>query len=91
MYTSYILLAVPLFIFAAEIMNSGIMTARLLHFCDALVGRFRGGLAQVNVRAVDHLRRHVGLGDRRRRRQRQADADDDDRGAASTPPPSPPR
>ena len=30
MYTSYILLAVPLFIFAAEIMNSGTMTARLL-------------------------------------------------------------
>jgi tripartite ATP-independent transporter DctM subunit len=49
MYTSYILLAVPLFIFAAEIMNSGSMTARLLRFCDALVGRFRGGLAQVNV------------------------------------------
>lgn len=49
MYSSYILLAVPLFIFAAEIMNSGSMTARLLHFCDALVGRFRGGLAQVNV------------------------------------------
>ncbi len=49
MYTSYILLAVPLFIFAAELMNSGSMTARLLHFCDALVGRFRGGLAQVNV------------------------------------------
>lgn len=49
MYTSWILLAVPLFIFAAEIMNSGSMTARLMHFCDALVGRFRGGLAQVNV------------------------------------------
>ena len=49
MYTSYILLAVPLFIFAAELMNSGSMTERLLHFCDALVGRFRGGLAQVNV------------------------------------------
>jgi C4-dicarboxylate transporter DctM subunit len=49
MYTSYILLAVPLFIFAAELMNSGSMTARLLQFCDALVGRFRGGLAQVNV------------------------------------------
>ena len=49
MYTSYILLAVPLFIFAAEIMNSGSMTERLLLFCDALVGRFRGGLAQVNV------------------------------------------
>ena len=49
MYTSYLLLAVPLFILAAEFMNSGSMTDRLLRFCDALVGRFRGGLAQVNV------------------------------------------
>ncbi len=49
MYTSWLLLAVPLFIFSAEIMNSGTMTLRLLRFCDALVGRFRGGLAQVNV------------------------------------------
>ena len=84
MYTSYILLAVPLFIFAAEIMNSGSMTERLLLFCDALVGRFRGGLAQVNVLQIDHLRRHVRLGHRRRRRQRQADADDDDQRTAST-------
>ena len=30
-------------------MNIGSMTERLLRFCDALVGRFRGGLAQVNV------------------------------------------
>ncbi len=49
MYTSWLLLAVPLFILSAEIMNSGTMTERLLRFCDALVGRFRGGLAQVNV------------------------------------------
>jgi tripartite ATP-independent transporter DctM subunit len=49
MYSSYILLAVPLFIFAAELMNTGTMTERLLHFCNALVGRFRGGLALVNV------------------------------------------
>jgi C4-dicarboxylate transporter DctM subunit len=49
MYTSHVLLAVPLFIFAAELMNSGSMTERLLRFCDAIVGRFRGGLAQVNV------------------------------------------
>ncbi len=49
MYTSYILLAVPLFILSAEIMNSGSMTERLLMFCNALVGRFRGGLALVNV------------------------------------------
>lgn len=49
LYTSYILLAVPLFILAAELMNSGSLTARLLEFCNALVGRFRGGLALVNV------------------------------------------
>jgi C4-dicarboxylate transporter DctM subunit len=49
MYQSWLLLAVPLFIFSAEIMNSGSMTERLLRFCDALVGRWRGGLAQVNV------------------------------------------
>jgi C4-dicarboxylate transporter, DctM subunit len=49
MFTSYTMLAVPLFILAAELMNSGSMTMRLLNFCNALVGRFRGGLAQVNV------------------------------------------
>jgi C4-dicarboxylate transporter DctM subunit len=49
MYTNYVILAVPLFILAAELMNIGSMTERLLRFCDALVGRFRGGLAQVNV------------------------------------------
>src|ERR1700716_2222639 len=49
MYTSYVLLAIPLFILAAEFMNTGSITERLLSFCDALVGRFRGGLAHVNV------------------------------------------
>lgn len=49
MYSNYIMLAVPLFILAAEIMNSGSLSERLLKWCDALVGRFRGGLAQVNV------------------------------------------
>jgi C4-dicarboxylate transporter DctM subunit len=49
MYANYIILAVPLFILAAELMNIGSMTERLLRFCDAFVGRFRGGLAQVNV------------------------------------------
>lgn len=49
MYTNYIILAVPLFILAAELMNIGSMTERLLGFCNAIVGRFRGGLAQVNV------------------------------------------
>ena len=49
MYTSYVILAVPLFILAAELMNIGSMTDRLLRFCDAIVGRFRGGLAHVNI------------------------------------------
>jgi C4-dicarboxylate transporter, DctM subunit len=49
MYASYLLLAIPLFILAAEFMNSGSIMDRLLRFCNALVGRYRGGLAQVNV------------------------------------------
>jgi tripartite ATP-independent transporter DctM subunit len=49
LYTSFILLAVPLFIVAANIMNAGTISDRLLGFCIALVGRFRGGLGHVNV------------------------------------------
>ncbi len=49
LYTSFILLAVPLFIVAANIMNAGTISDRLLNFCVAAVGRFRGGLGHVNV------------------------------------------
>ncbi len=49
MYVNYVILAVPLFILAAELMNIGSMSERLLRFCDAFVGRFRGGLAHVNI------------------------------------------
>ncbi len=49
MSQSYLLLAIPLFILAAEFMNSGSIMDRLVRFCNALVGRFRGGLALVNV------------------------------------------
>lgn len=49
LYKSFILLAVPLFIVAANIMNAGTISDRLLNFCIALVGRFRGGLGHVNV------------------------------------------
>jgi len=48
-YSSFLLLAIPLFILAATIMSSGSILERLLRFCNALVGRFPGGLAQVNV------------------------------------------
>ena len=49
LYESFILLAVPLFIVAANIMNAGTISDRLLKFCVAVVGRFRGGLGYVNV------------------------------------------
>lgn len=43
------LLAVPFFIFTAELMNSGEITERLLVLAREVVGRIRGGLAQMNV------------------------------------------
>ena len=49
LYSSFILLAVPLFIVAANIMNAGTISDRLLSFCVAVVGRFKGGLGHVNV------------------------------------------
>ncbi|WP_332742750.1 TRAP transporter large permease [Hydrogenophaga sp.] len=48
-YSSYLLLAIPLFILAASFMSTGSVLDRLLRFCNAIVGRFPGGLAQVNV------------------------------------------
>ena len=49
LFDGFLLLAVPLFIVSANIMNVGSITDRLLQFCIALVGRFRGGLGHVNV------------------------------------------
>ena len=49
MLNSYVLLAVPLFLFSAELMNLSKMTDHLLDFCNMLVGRLRGGLGHINV------------------------------------------
>ncbi|KZM53008.1 TRAP transporter large permease [Aeribacillus pallidus] len=46
---SYGLLAIPLFMMAGELMNSGGITKRLIRFATTLVGHFKGGLAYVNV------------------------------------------
>ena len=46
---SFTLLAVPLFILAANLMNSGAITKRLIDVCVALVGHVRGGLAHANI------------------------------------------
>ncbi|MCG8272759.1 TRAP transporter large permease [Aquamicrobium sp. NLF2-7] len=45
----FLLLAIPLFAFAGEIMNQATLTDRLVAFAQSLVGRLRGGLAAVNV------------------------------------------
>jgi tripartite ATP-independent transporter DctM subunit len=47
--SSFVLIAVPLFVFMAEIMNSGKVTDMIFSFATALVGRRRGGLGHVNV------------------------------------------
>src|SRR6478609_2100370 len=49
LYNSYVLLAVPLFVFAANVMNAGTVSERIFDFCRILVGRMRGGLAQVDI------------------------------------------
>jgi tripartite ATP-independent transporter DctM subunit len=49
LFSNYLLLAIPLFIFAANVMNAGTITERLFDISLALVGRLRGGLGHVNV------------------------------------------
>jgi tripartite ATP-independent transporter DctM subunit len=51
LFGSFVLIAVPMFIFAANVMNSGTLSERIYGFAHALMGRFRGGLAHVNVLA----------------------------------------
>ena len=46
---SFVLLAVPLFILAANLMNSGKISEKLIDFALAIVGPIRGGLAHANV------------------------------------------
>jgi len=47
--SSYPLLAIPFFIMAGEVMNTGGVTRRLVAFATAWVGHFIGGLAHVAV------------------------------------------
>jgi C4-dicarboxylate transporter DctM subunit len=49
---SFALLAIPLFIAAGDLMNRGGITARLVELSHALVGHFRGSLAQTGVVAA---------------------------------------
>ena len=47
--TSFTLLAIPFFILAGNLMNTGGITTRLIHFAQCLVGHIRGGLGHVTV------------------------------------------
>jgi tripartite ATP-independent transporter DctM subunit len=49
---SYALLAVPFFILAGNLMNSGGITSQIIGLAVAIVGRFRGGLALTSVLAA---------------------------------------
>ena len=49
LFAKYILIAVPLFIFTAKIMNTGKVTEMVFSFANSLVGRFKGGMGHVNV------------------------------------------
>ena len=46
---SFALLAIPFFILSGQLMGHGGIARRLIDFANALVGRFRGGLAFVNI------------------------------------------
>ncbi len=48
-YNSFILLAVPFFLLAANLMNSGLITQKLIDFARVLTGWMPGGLGHVNV------------------------------------------
>src|SRR5688500_7570730 len=47
-----LLLAIPFFLLAGDLMTAGGMTDRLLALTNAILGRFRGGLAMSNVAAA---------------------------------------
>ncbi len=49
--TGFTLLAIPFFILAGNLMNTGGMTTRIFRFANSLVGHVKGGLGHVNVLA----------------------------------------
>ena len=49
LFEKYIIMAVPLFVFTAFVMNTGRVTEMVFRFANGLVGRFRGGMGHVNV------------------------------------------
>ena len=50
-FNGYVLIAIPLFIFTANIMNYANVTDRIFNFANAIIGRGKGGTAKVNILA----------------------------------------
>ena len=48
---NFVLLAIPMFMMAGLIMNTGGIATRIFDFCRAMLGHYRGGLAYVNILA----------------------------------------
>ena len=46
---SYLLIAIPLFILAGNLMNAGKITEKIFSFCKELVGWIPGGLGHANI------------------------------------------
>ena len=46
---SFVLLSIPAFVLAGNLMNGGGITDRIIRFSNSMVGHFRGGLAQTNI------------------------------------------
>jgi len=49
--SSFVLIAIPYFIFTSELMNHASLTDKLIAFNNALLGRVRGALSHVNILA----------------------------------------
>jgi tripartite ATP-independent transporter DctM subunit len=49
LYSVFIIIAVPLFVFTAKVMNTSTVSDRIYDFAHAMVGNVRGGLGHVNV------------------------------------------
>ena len=49
---SELMIAMPLFMLAGELMNTGGITKRIINFCTELLRPIRGGLGEVNIVAI---------------------------------------
>lgn len=49
LYSQYVIIAVPLFVFTANVLNRGEITDRIFNWVNSFIARYRGGLAHVTV------------------------------------------